>query len=201
MTQSLTLIGWADGPLFFCVGGGRIAGGARRGVRGPRVTQQLTERIAEMIGPSIESMGYDLVRVSFTGGKRAVLQIMAERSDRAQMTVDDCADISRAISLILDVEDPISGEYNLEVSSPGIDRPLVRPEDYDRFAGFEAKIELEVPVEGRKRFRGEVVGRGVDGTVEIAQEGENLRFPFAAIRTAKLVLTDALIEAAERGEV
>ena len=91
------------------------------------MTQQLNEKIAAMIGPSIESMGYDLVRVMFTGGKKAVLQIMAERSDRAQMTVEDCASISRAVSLIVDVEDPISGEYNLEVSSPGIDRPLVRP--------------------------------------------------------------------------
>jgi ribosome maturation factor RimP len=117
------------------------------------------------------------------------------------MTVDDCADISRAISLILDVEDPISGEYNLEVSSPGIDRPLVRPEDYDRFSGFEAKIELEVPVNGRKRFRGEVLGSAEDGTVAIEQDGEKLSFPFAAIRTAKLVLTDALIDAAERGEI
>ncbi|UUX52120.1 ribosome maturation factor RimP [Nisaea acidiphila] len=165
------------------------------------MTQQLTERIAAMIGPSIESMGYDLVRVSFTGGKRAVLQIMAERTDRNQMTVDDCADISRAISLILDVEDPISGEYNLEVSSPGIDRPLVRPEDYNRFAGFEAKIELEVAVDGRKRFRGEVLGAADDGTVAIEQDGERLSFPFASVRTAKLVLTDALIDAAERGEI
>lgn len=165
------------------------------------MTQQLTERIAAMIGPSIESMGYDLVRVSFTGGKGAVLQIMAERSDRGQMTVEDCADISRAISLILDVEDPISGEYNLEVSSPGIDRPLVRPEDYDRFAGFEAKLELEVAVDGRKRFRGEVIGTEDDDTVVIDHDGEHKKFPFAAIRTAKLVLTDALIAAAERGEV
>jgi len=165
------------------------------------VTQQLNERIAAMIGPSVESMGYDLVRVSFTGGKKAVLQIMAERTDRAQMTVEDCADISRAISLILDVEDPISGEYNLEVSSPGIDRPLVRPEDYDRFKGFEAKIELEVPVDGRKRFRGEVLGSVEDGTVAIEHEGERVSFPIAAIRTAKLVLTDALIDAAERGEI
>lgn len=165
------------------------------------MTQQLTERIAAMIGPSIDSMGYDLVRVTFTGGKRAVLQVMAERSDRGQMTVDDCAGISRAISLILDVEDPITAEYNLEVSSPGIDRPLVRLEDYDRFSGFEAKIELEVPVDGRKRFRGEVLGTEEGDTVVIDQEGERRSFPFAAVRTAKLVLTDALIDAAERGEI
>ena len=165
------------------------------------MTQQLNEKIAAMIGPSIESMGYDLVRVMFTGGKKAVLQIMAERSDRAQMTVEDCASISRAVSLIVDVEDPISGEYNLEVSSPGIDRPLVRPEDYDRFAGFEAKIELEVAVNGQKRFRGEVLGAENGDTVVIDKAGERMSFPFASIRTAKLVLTDALIAAAERGEI
>lgn len=165
------------------------------------MTQQLNEKIAAMIGPSIESMGYDLVRVMFTGGKKAILQIMAERSDRAQMTVEDCASISRAVSLIIDVEDPISGEYNLEVSSPGIDRPLVRPDDYDRFAGFEAKIELEVAVNGRKRFRGEVLGAEDGDTVAIDHEGKRLSFPFASIRTAKLVLTDALIDAAERGEI
>jgi|TARA_R110001592_G_scaffold293368_3_gene562934 ribosome maturation factor RimP len=165
------------------------------------VTQQLNEKIAAMIGPSIESMGYDLVRVMFTGGKKAVLQIMAERSDRAQMTVEDCASISRAVSLIVDVEDPISGEYNLEVSSPGIDRPLVRPEDYDRFAGFEAKIELEVAVNGQKRFRGEVRGAENGDTVVIDKGGERLSFPFASIRAAKLVLTDELIAAVERGEI
>lgn len=165
------------------------------------MTQQLNEKIAAMIGPSIESMGYDLVRVMFTGGKKAVLQVMAERSDRAQMTVEDCASISRAVSLIVDVEDPISGEYNLEVSSPGIDRPLVRPDDYDRFAGFEAKIELEVAVNGQKRFRGEVRGAENGDTVVIDKAGERLSFPLASVRTAKLVLTDALIAAAERGEI
>lgn len=165
------------------------------------MTQQLNEKIAAMIGPSIESMGYDLVRVMFTGGKNAILQIMAERSDRAQMTVEDCASISRAVSLIVDVEDPISGEYNLEVSSPGIDRPLVRPDDYDRFAGFEAKIELEVAVNGQKRFRGEVLGAENGDTVVIDKAGERMSFPFASIRAAKLVLTDALIAAAERGEI
>ena len=165
------------------------------------MTQQLNEKIAAMIGPSIESMGYDLVRVMFTGGKKAVLQIMAERSDRTQMTVEDCASISRAVSLIVDVEDPISGEYNLEVSSPGIDRPLVRPEDYDRFAGFEAKIELEVAVNGQKRFRGEVRGAENGDTVVIEKGGELVSFPFASIRAAKLVLTDELIDAVERGEI
>ena len=165
------------------------------------MTQHLNETIATMIAPSIEAMGYDLVRVMFTGGKKAVLQIMAERSDRVQMTVEDCADISRAVSLIVDVEDPISGEFNLEVSSPGIDRPLVRPDDYDRFSGFDAKFELEVAADGQKRFRGEVCGTENGDTVVIDKDGERLIVPFASIRAAKLILTDNLIAAAERGEI
>src|SRR4051812_41161005 len=99
-------------------------------------------------------MGYRLVRVAVLGAGRTTLQIMAERRDDAPMTVDDCAAISRAVSALLDVADPIASAYTLEVSSPGIDRPLVRPEDYDRFAGFEARIELSQPVSGRKRLRG-----------------------------------------------
>src|SRR5437773_11488495 len=98
-------------------------------------------------------MGYRLVRVALIGAQRPTLQVMAERRDEAAMTVEDCADISRSISALIDVEDPIAGAYLLEVSSPGIDRPLVRPEDYDRFAGFEARIELGEPVDGRKRYR------------------------------------------------
>ena len=113
----------------------------------------LEMRIAALITPSIEAMGYELVRADLRSGRRRILQIMVERADRIEMTVDDCASVSRAISALLDVEDPIRGTYNLEVSSPGIDRPLVRLSDYDRFSGFEAKIELEQPVDGRKRLR------------------------------------------------
>src|SRR3546814_3591833 len=104
---------------------------------------EIAARIEDMIAPSLAEMGYDLVRVSLTGGAaRMTLQIMAERLDGAGMTVDDCAAISRAVSALLDVEDPIRGAYVLEVSSPGIDRPLTRARDYERFAGYEAKVEL-----------------------------------------------------------
>ena len=111
------------------------------------------------------------------------------------MTVDDCADISRSISAVLDVADPIAGAYMLEVSSPGIDRPLVRPEDYDRFAGFEARIELDEPLDGRKRFRGRLLGRAEEYVRLIGEAGE-VRLPLAAIVRAKLVLTEDLLAAA-----
>ena len=119
--------------------------------------------IARIIEPSLDAMGYRLVRLMQTGGlRRPTLQVMAERRDEAPMTVEDCAEISRAVSALLDVADPIAEAYMLEVSSPGIDRPLVRPEDYDRFAGFEARIDLASPLDGRKRFRGRVLGRDGD---------------------------------------
>jgi ribosome maturation factor RimP len=133
-----------------------------------------------------------------TGGlRRATLQIMAERRDDAPMTIEDCAEISRAVSALLDVADPIAGAYMLEVSSPGIDRPLVRPEDYDRFAGFEARIDLSIPLDGRKRFRGRVLGRET-GHVRLALENGEVRLPFDAIAKAKLVLTDELLALAAR---
>src|ERR1700722_7539296 len=130
-----------------------------------------TDRITSMILPSIEAMAYRIVRVAFTGGRRPTLQIMAERLDDAAMSVDDCADISRNISAILDVADPIESEYTLEVSSPGIDRPLVVREDYVRFAGYEAKIETARPVDGRKRFRGRLLGAD-ESAVRLVLDGE-----------------------------
>ena len=105
----------------------------------------LADRIAEMVRPTIEALGYSLVRVQILGRQRPRLQVMAERSDGRPMMVEDCASLSRSISAVLDVEDPIAAPYTLEVSSPGIDRPLVRLADYDRFAGFEARIELARP--------------------------------------------------------
>src|SRR5947209_18345168 len=139
-------------------------------------------------------MGYRLVRVAMIG--RATLQVMAEHRDDAPMTVADCADISRTVSALLDVADPIAGAYTLEVSSPGIDRPLVRPEDYDPFAGFEAKIELSQPLSGRKRFRGRLLGRAGDHVRLIAETGE-VEVPLSAITRAKLILTDDLIAHAQ----
>jgi ribosome maturation factor RimP len=155
-----------------------------------------TNRITEIIEPSLDAMGYRLVRVAVLGAGRMTLQIMAERRDDAPMTVDDCADISRSVSALLDVADPIASAYTLEVSSPGIDRPLVRPEDYDRFAGFEARIELSQPLAGRKRFRGRLLGRAGDNVRLIAETGE-VHVPLSAIARAKLVLTDDLLALAQ----
>ena len=155
-----------------------------------------TNEIARIIEPSLEAMGYRLVRVALTGAQRPTLQVMAERRDEAAMAVDDCALISRSISALLDVADPIAGAYMLEVSSPGIDRPLVRPEDYDRFAGFEARIDLVAPLDGRKRFRGRLLGRTPSGARLLAETGE-VMLPFEAIARAKLVLSDELIAAAQ----
>lgn len=151
-----------------------------------------TNEIARIVEPSLTAMGYRVVRVAMIG--RATLQIMAERSDEAPMSVADCADISRTISALLDVADPIAGAYTLEVSSPGIDRPLVRPEDYDRFAGFEAKLELAAPIDGRKRFRGRILGRSDDRIRLVTDTGE-VALPLAAVAKAKLVVTDDLLAA------
>lgn len=158
-----------------------------------------TRRIEAIVAPTIEAMGYEVVRVMLTGGRRPTLQIMAERADGSGMGVDDCAEISRTVSAVLDVEDPISGAYSLEVSSPGIDRPLTRPKDYDRFAGHEAKFETHEPVDGRKRFKGVLKGVRNDA-VEIESEGEIVVLPLASIAKAKLVLTDALIAAHQAQE-
>lgn len=155
------------------------------------------QEIVRLIEPSLAAMGYRLVRVMQTGGQhRPTLQVMAERLDDAAMTVDDCAEISRSISALLDVADPIAGAYTLEVSSPGLDRPLVRPEDYDRFAGFEARIELSAPRDGRKRFKGRLLGRVGDEVRLVGDAGE-VQLPLAAIARAKLVLTEDLMASAK----
>jgi ribosome maturation factor RimP len=156
-----------------------------------------TNRIAQVVEPSLAAMGYRLVRVVITSGRRATLQIMAERLDDRPMTVDDCADISHTVSALLDIADPIAGAYMLEISSPGIDRPLVRSEDYDRFRGLEAKIELLRPLEGRKRFRGRLLGTS-GSTLLLDTETGEARLPLEAVARAKLVLTDDLIAETRR---
>ena len=157
----------------------------------------MSEKIETLIGPVIDALGYELVRVQMQGGARhPTLQIMAERRDRAAMLVDDCARLSRAISNLLDEADPIDSEYLLEVSSPGIDRPLMKRADYERFAGHDAKIELDAPIGGRKRFQGPI-GRIEGDDVSIDCEGGAVTLPLAAIKSAKLILTDRLIAAVE----
>ena len=163
----------------------------------------VSDRIAELITPTLESMGYELVRVHVSGGRNnQTLQIMAERQDGKAVTVDDCETISHTVSAQLDVADPIASAYSLEVSSPGIDRPLTRLKDYERFAGFEAKLQLVQPVDGRRNFRG--ILRGVEGkdiSIETVPEkkgedGTKIKLPFSTIDQAKLVMTDALMKAA-----
>lgn len=154
----------------------------------------LPDRIAALVRPTIEVMGYRLVRAQVLGQQRLRLQIMAERADESPMTVDDCAELSRAISAVMDVEDPILGAYTLEVSSPGIDRPLVDLADFARFAGFEARIEMARPIDGRRRFQGELVDTN-DDAVRLRVADTCVDLPFADIRRAKLVLTEALLNA------
>ena len=156
-----------------------------------------TNAIAEIVEPALAAMGYRVIRVALGGGRRATLQIMAERIDDAPLTLDDCTLISHSVSALLDVADPIPGAYVLEISSPGIDRPLVRLDDYDRFSGFEARIELGAPVEGRKRFRGRLLGTA-GGDIRLATDAGETRLPFDAVARAKLVITDDLISASER---
>jgi ribosome maturation factor RimP len=153
--------------------------------------------VERLIAPAVEAMGYDIVRVLLSGKQRPRLQIMAERQDGAGMLVGDCAALSRAIEAILDVEDPIAETYELEVSSPGIDRPLTRSADFERFAGHQAKLETALLVEGRKRFVGRLLG--LEGAaVRIETKDGEIVLPYAAIAKAKLVLTDELIAEAER---
>jgi ribosome maturation factor RimP len=158
----------------------------------------LNEHIAALVSPTVETLGYELVRVRLQGGARhATLQIMAERCDRRAMVVDDCARLSRAISVVLDEADPIAGEYMLEVSSPGIDRPLMKRADYERFLGHEAKLETNEPVDGRKRFQGVLTALEGD-SVSINADGSAVSLPLGQIKHARLVLTDRLIAAAEQ---
>ncbi len=154
-----------------------------------------------LIEPTLTAMGYALVRVRLSGSPHATLQVMAERHDDRAMTVDDCEAISRALSAKFDVEDPIASAYTLEVSSPGIDRPLVRPADYRRFAGHVARVETRVPVAGRRRFSGRIAA-ATDSSVRLVldedkTDGETpeVEIPIADIARAKLKLTDELIAA------
>ncbi len=157
---------------------------------------QLTDRIEDLITPTVEGMGFWVVRVQLSGKQQLRLQIMAERQDGEAMVVDDCADLSRAISAVLDVEDPISESYTLEVSSPGIDRPLVKMRDFERFVGFEVRVETSLPVEGRKRFRGRLESVD-DGLVRMSVEGTDYALPFTDIARAKLVITEELLGTSE----
>ena len=147
---------------------------------------ELADRISEMVRPTVEALGYLLVRVQVSGRQRPRLQVMAERIDGRPMMVDDCASLSRSLSALLDVEDPIPTTYTLEVSSPGIDRPLVKLADYNRFAGGEARIELVRLVGGRRRFRGRLLGTTGE-TVRLDVDGTEVEVHYRDIQRAKLM--------------
>lgn len=151
--------------------------------------------IAALVEPALRDLGFRLVRVTISGRNGTTVQIMAERPD-GTITVEDCADISRHLSPLMDAHDPIAGRYALEISSPGIDRPLVRPSDFQAWAGHEAKIETKEPVAGRRRFRGVLKGlAGGDVRLEVPldQGGPDVSLPVGQIGEARLVLTDDLI--------
>jgi ribosome maturation factor RimP len=164
----------------------------------------LPARVAAIIEPVLHQLGFRLVRVRVSGAEGCTVQIMAERPD-GSMTVEDCEDVSRAVSPVLDVADPIERAYRLEISSPGIDRPLVRKSDFDRYAGHLVRIEMSMPVEGRKRFRGRLDGTEGEAARlvrEDAGEGEDpqVLLPIEDMGEAKLVLTDELVTEALRRE-
>jgi ribosome maturation factor RimP len=171
----------------------------------PRLVAEpgLPARIATIVEPVLEGLGYRLVRVKVSGADGGTVQVMAERPD-GSMTVEDCENASRALSPVLDVADPIERAYRLEVSSPGLDRPLVRKSDFERYAGHLARIEMEIPVDGRKRFRGLLLGTQGDMARLRRDDAEN-EAPEALLRIgdmseAKLLLTDDLVAQALRRE-
>jgi ribosome maturation factor RimP len=169
----------------------------------PRLVREsgLAARVAAITEPVLLGLGYRLVRARVSGRDGCTVQIMAERPD-GSFTIEDCEAASRALSPTLDVEDPISGAYRLELSSPGIDRPLVRESDFVRYAGHEVKVEMDLPVDGRKRFRGELLGaEGSNAKVKIQDAGGAVQvvlLPIGDMAEAKLVLTDALVAEALR---
>ncbi|SNX72299.1 ribosome maturation factor RimP [Cereibacter ovatus] len=156
----------------------------------------IDQRLAEIVGPVIESMGFELVRLRLMSGKTRTLQIMADRPEGG-IVVDECAAISTAVSAVLDVEDPIEDNYTLEVSSPGIDRPLTRLKDFDTWSGYEARIETSELIDGRRRFKGELAGTEGDEVLITIDDGKDglltIGLKFEWLSDAKLILTDDLI--------
>lgn len=154
--------------------------------------------LQDMLEPVIEKLGFETVRILMTGSQNPVLQVMIDDADaKRDITVDDCAKVSRALSALLDKTDPIEGQYQLEVSSPGIDRPLTKPQHFRRFQGNLAKIETITPVENRKRFKGEILNIDEKDNIHLQMDGQEYVLPFENISKAKLVLTDELLPAFE----
>ena len=158
----------------------------------------LERKIKEVLLPSLEAIGFSLVRIRIMGGgENRTLQLMIDRLDEQPISIEDCAFVSRNVSALLDVEDPINGAYMLEVSSPGIDRPLTKERDFERYVGFEAKLELRDVQDGQRRFQGRLLGCE-NGVVKLLTEAGETSLSFGTIAAAKLILTDELVAAYER---
>jgi len=157
---------------------------------------EAADQIRALIEATVESLGFELVRVTYGGGRKPTLQIMAERPD-GTMGVEDCAKVSREVSLLLDVEDPLQGEYLLEVSSPGIDRPLTRAKDFERWVGFDVKVEMNEAIDDRRRFRGRMTAFDGD-TIALSMDDGEVKLAYADVSKAKLILTDELLEAVQK---
>ena len=178
LTISKKIIGkWGQKPRFF--------------VKENRM--QNKHPLEDMLTPAINQLGFDVVRILTIGQKNPTLQIMIERKDGKDIVVDDCATVSRAVSDILDEKDPIKDQYNLEVSSPGLDRPLTKAEHFQRFAGYEAKIETSVEVDARKRFKGRILSLDDKKNIHFDMDGKEWIIPFDAVSKAKLLITDELL--------
>jgi len=157
------------------------------------------QNLSPIIEPTLSAMGFRVVRVIWQGSdRRKILQLMIERQDGIDITVDDCAEASHTVSALLDVQDPIESAYELEVSSPGIDRPLVTLSDFAAYVGFDTKVETVIPLEGRRRFRGKITEITEQEVVVLVNGGEVFQVPFGQMATARLVLDDALIKESVR---
>lgn len=159
----------------------------------------LEERITKLIDPVVSGMGFDLYCVQETSEDGAyIIQIMAEDPKTGRLSVENCTALSRAISAVMDVEDPIKGEYRLEISSPGIDRLLIRAKDYLNYIGFEAKLEIDPPINGQKRFRGRLTGLENETVLMKTEDQGDVTLPLDRIQKAKLVMSDELVKTTQK---
>ncbi len=155
---------------------------------------QNKHHLQDMLEPVISELGYETVRIITIGQANPTLQIMIDRLDGKDIVVEDCAKVSRKVSEVLDEKDPIKDQYNLEVSSPGLDRPLTKPEHFARFAGYEAKVETDDLIENRKRFKGKIISIDGENTIRFEMDGTEYAIPFDAVSKAKIVITDELLQ-------
>ncbi len=155
---------------------------------------QNKHHLQDLLEPVISELGYETVRIMTIGQTNPTLQIMIDKLDGSDIVVEDCAKVSRKVSEVLDEKDPIKDQYNLEVSSPGLDRPLTKPEHFARFAGYEAKVETDELIENRKRFKGKILDINDSENIRFEMDGTEYEIPFAAVSKAKIVITDELLQ-------